>query len=138
MVIDIAALDRLVQDRIIKPFNRQDLCKVLGSDTVRGEALTKTIWDLRLVRAATTGAFTDYKALVCLFLFGGNDRRAKADADFFFNQVLVANPPKSSSLQPLDPAPLVALLEAAGGDIQNEATAPAPTSSQWTAPGAAP
>jgi len=45
MVIDIAALDRLVQDRIIKPFNRQDLCKVLGSDTVRGEALTKTIWD---------------------------------------------------------------------------------------------
>lgn len=45
MVIDIAALDRLVQDRIIKPFNRQDLCKVLGSDTVRGEALTKTVWD---------------------------------------------------------------------------------------------
>jgi len=45
MVIDIAVLDRLVQDRIIKPFNRQDLCKVLGSDTVRGEALTKTIWD---------------------------------------------------------------------------------------------
>jgi 6-pyruvoyltetrahydropterin/6-carboxytetrahydropterin synthase len=45
MVTDIGALDRLVQDRIIKPFNRQDLCKVLGSDTVRGEALTKTIWD---------------------------------------------------------------------------------------------
>jgi 6-pyruvoyltetrahydropterin/6-carboxytetrahydropterin synthase len=45
MVTDISALDRLVQDRIIKPFDRQDLRKVLGSETVRGEALAKTIWD---------------------------------------------------------------------------------------------
>src|SRR5205814_1863091 len=29
--------------------------------------------DLRLVRAAVPRNFTDYKALVCLFLFGGND-----------------------------------------------------------------
>jgi 6-pyruvoyltetrahydropterin/6-carboxytetrahydropterin synthase len=45
MVTDISALDRLVRDRIIKPFDRQDLRKVLGSETVRGEALAKTIWD---------------------------------------------------------------------------------------------
>jgi 6-pyruvoyltetrahydropterin/6-carboxytetrahydropterin synthase len=45
MVTDIGALDRLVQDRIIKPFDRQDLRQVLGSETVSGEALTKMIWD---------------------------------------------------------------------------------------------
>ncbi|MGE0469097.1 MAG: putative 6-pyruvoyl-tetrahydropterin synthase (Modular protein) [Candidatus Nitrospira kreftii] len=45
MVTDIGALDRLVQDRIIKPFDRQDLCQVFDSDTVRGEGLTMTIWD---------------------------------------------------------------------------------------------
>lgn len=45
MATDIGALDRLVQDRIIKPFDRQDLRQVLGSETVRGEALAKTMWD---------------------------------------------------------------------------------------------
>jgi 6-pyruvoyltetrahydropterin/6-carboxytetrahydropterin synthase len=45
MVTDIGELDRLVQDRVIKPFDRQDLRQVLRSETVRGEALTKTIWD---------------------------------------------------------------------------------------------
>jgi 6-pyruvoyltetrahydropterin/6-carboxytetrahydropterin synthase len=45
MVTDIGALDRLVQDRIIQPFDRQDLRQALGAETVRGEALAKTIWD---------------------------------------------------------------------------------------------
>ncbi|MDF0664955.1 MAG: 6-carboxytetrahydropterin synthase [Nitrospira sp.] len=45
MVTDIGALDRLVQDRVIKTFDRQDLCQALGSETVRGEALVKAIWD---------------------------------------------------------------------------------------------
>lgn len=45
MVTDIAALDQLVEDKIIKPFDRQDLRHVLGSETVKGEALVKTIWD---------------------------------------------------------------------------------------------
>ncbi|MFZ3014239.1 MAG: 6-carboxytetrahydropterin synthase, partial [Nitrospira sp.] len=45
MVTDIGALDRLVQDRVITPFDRQDLRQVLGSETVKGEALAKTIWD---------------------------------------------------------------------------------------------
>ena len=45
MVTDIGALDRLVQDRVIKPVDHQDLRQVLGSETVRGEVLAKTIWD---------------------------------------------------------------------------------------------
>ena len=45
MVTDIGALDRLVQERIIKTFDRHDLRHVLGSETVRGEALAKSIWD---------------------------------------------------------------------------------------------
>jgi 6-pyruvoyltetrahydropterin/6-carboxytetrahydropterin synthase len=45
MVTDIGALDRSVQDRIIKPFDRQDLRQILGCETVRGEVLAKTIWD---------------------------------------------------------------------------------------------
>jgi uncharacterized protein (DUF1501 family) len=38
--------------------------------------IASTIWDLRLINAAigqTTAPTTDYKALVCIFLFGGND-----------------------------------------------------------------
>ncbi len=54
MVTDIGALDRLVQDTVIKTFDRQDLRQVLASDTVRGEALTKTIWD-RLVGRVSGG-----------------------------------------------------------------------------------
>lgn len=45
MVTDIGALDRLVQDQVIKPFDRQDLRKVFGCETVGGEALAKAIWD---------------------------------------------------------------------------------------------
>ncbi|NGZ11802.1 MAG: hypothetical protein CV088_20945, partial [Nitrospira sp. LK70] len=44
MVTDIGALDRLVQDTVIKTFDRQDLCQVLGSETVRGEGLVKAVW----------------------------------------------------------------------------------------------
>lgn len=45
MVTDIGALDRLVEDTVIKTFDRRDLRQVLGSETVRGEALAKMIWD---------------------------------------------------------------------------------------------
>ncbi|MDK2741608.1 MAG: 6-carboxytetrahydropterin synthase [Nitrospira sp.] len=45
MVTDIGALDRLVQDTVIKSFDREDLRRVLGSETVRGETLAKAIWD---------------------------------------------------------------------------------------------
>jgi uncharacterized protein (DUF1501 family) len=51
-----------------RQFLRQAACAALTT-----AAVTNTLWDLRLVRAATTASFTDYKALVCIFLFGGND-----------------------------------------------------------------
>lgn len=45
MVTDIGALDRLVEEQVIKPFDRQNLRRLLGSETVKGEDLAKTIWD---------------------------------------------------------------------------------------------
>lgn len=44
MVTDIGALDRLVYDKVVKAFDRKDLCDVLGSATVTGEQLAETIW----------------------------------------------------------------------------------------------
>jgi uncharacterized protein (DUF1501 family) len=49
-----------------RTFIRQAACAALGTT-----GLLSTIWDLRKLNAATTGG--DYKALVCLFLYGGND-----------------------------------------------------------------
>ncbi len=48
-------------------FIRQAACAALGTS-----GLLSTLFDLRKISAATT-ATGDYKALVCLFLFGGND-----------------------------------------------------------------
>jgi uncharacterized protein (DUF1501 family) len=49
-----------------RTFIRQAACAALGTT-----GLLSTIWDLRKVNAAA--AIGDYKALVCLFLYGGND-----------------------------------------------------------------
>ncbi|MDQ6622578.1 MAG: DUF1501 domain-containing protein [Verrucomicrobiota bacterium] len=49
-------------------FIRQAACAALGT-----AGLLNTIFDLRKLSAATFAAGSDYKALVCLFLFGGND-----------------------------------------------------------------
>ncbi len=49
-----------------RTFIRQAACAALGTS-----GLLSTIWDLRKLSAAT--AVGDYKALVCLFLYGGND-----------------------------------------------------------------
>jgi uncharacterized protein (DUF1501 family) len=57
-----------------RSFIRQAACAALGTT-----GLLSTICDLRRVNAATT--ISDYKALVCLFLYGGNDA----------NNVLVPN-----------------------------------------------
>lgn len=48
MVTDIVALDRLVQDKVVTPFDRQDLRQVLGLQNMTGERLAKAVWD-RLV-----------------------------------------------------------------------------------------
>ena len=52
-------------------FIRQALCAAVGTT-----ALTNTIRDLRFINAAmaqTSGGISDYKALICIFLNGGND-----------------------------------------------------------------
>jgi uncharacterized protein (DUF1501 family) len=59
-----------MKDTIYQPtrrtFIRQAACAALGAS-----GLLSTIWDLRKLNAATT--LGEYKALVCLFLYGGND-----------------------------------------------------------------
>ncbi len=54
MVTDIVALDRLVQENVIRPFGGQDLGKVLGLQKVTGEQIVRAIWD-RLVKAVRGG-----------------------------------------------------------------------------------
>ena len=53
-----------------RDFIRQALCAAVGT-----AALTNTIRDLRFINAAMaqTSGISDYKALVCVFLNGGND-----------------------------------------------------------------
>lgn len=62
-------LDHLPHLRTRRNFLRQAACAALGT-----AALTNTIRDLRFINAAMAqGTLTDYKALVCIFLSGGND-----------------------------------------------------------------
>lgn len=52
-----------------RQFIRQAACAAVGTT-----AIASTLFDLRLIKAALAqGNFTDYKALVCVFLYGGND-----------------------------------------------------------------
>ena len=53
-----------------RKFIRQTLCAALG-----GASVYSALGQLQLLQAATRGsyAFNDYKALVCVFLYGGND-----------------------------------------------------------------
>lgn len=54
-----------------REFVWQAACAAVGAT-----AMATTVWDLRMMNAAIAQATTqptDYKALVCLFLFGGND-----------------------------------------------------------------
>jgi uncharacterized protein (DUF1501 family) len=62
-------IDNLPHLRTRRNFLRQAACAALGT-----AALTNTIRDLRFINAAMgQGTLTDYKALVCIFLSGGND-----------------------------------------------------------------
>jgi uncharacterized protein (DUF1501 family) len=48
---------------------RRAACAAVGTT-----ALVSTVWDMRMISAAAAATLpTDYKALVCLFLYGGND-----------------------------------------------------------------
>jgi uncharacterized protein (DUF1501 family) len=51
-----------------RTFIRQAACAALGTT-----GLINTIFDLRKLSAATSALASDYRALVCLFLYGGND-----------------------------------------------------------------
>ncbi|HEY6974332.1 MAG TPA: 6-carboxytetrahydropterin synthase, partial [Nitrospiraceae bacterium] len=46
MVTDIGVLDRVIQEKIGKVFEGQDLRHVLNTQEVTGESLAKAIWDL--------------------------------------------------------------------------------------------
>jgi uncharacterized protein (DUF1501 family) len=61
-----------------RTFIRQAACAALGASGLVG-----TIFDLRKLSAATYSAANDYKALVCVFLYGGNDA----------NNVIIPNDP---------------------------------------------
>lgn len=45
MVTDIGALDREVREKVVAPFDRQDLGPLLGIPRVTGERLARVIWD---------------------------------------------------------------------------------------------
>src|SRR2546423_5858693 len=52
-------------------FLRQAACAAVGTTS-----LASTIWNLRAINAATAQAVSssgEFRALVCLFLYGGND-----------------------------------------------------------------
>lgn len=49
-------------------FLHRSACAALGATTA-----ASTVWNLRKVAAATAPQNGDYKALVCLYLYGGND-----------------------------------------------------------------
>jgi uncharacterized protein (DUF1501 family) len=61
-------------ENYVKPTSRRDFLRQASCAAVGTLALTNTIRDLRLINAAVAQAGpTDYKALVCIFLGGGND-----------------------------------------------------------------
>lgn len=57
--------------------SRRDFMRMAGCAALTTQSLVSTVWDLRMINAAlaagTRQPFTDYKALICLFLYGGND-----------------------------------------------------------------
>src|SRR3982751_5086332 len=63
------------EDPSRREFFRHAACAAVGAT-----ALVNTVWDLRIINAAVADKIRtispqagDYKALVCLFLYGGND-----------------------------------------------------------------
>src|SRR5258708_5982067 len=84
-----------------RSFIRKASCAALGT-----VALTNTIRDLRLINAAMgqTGV-SDYKALVCIFLAGGNDS----------NNLIIPTLPDEYSQYKLIRTPVLAIPNSDGG-----------------------
>src|SRR5947208_11122033 len=84
-----------------RDFIRQAACAAVGT-----AALSSTIRDLRFINAAMAGTCVDdYKALVCIFLSGGNDSNnlvIPTDTAEYQNYATVRTPilaiPKASTL----------------------------------------
>jgi uncharacterized protein (DUF1501 family) len=65
-----------MNDKNISVITRREFIRRTACAAVGTAAMTCSIRDLRLMNAAVaqqSGGFTDYKALVCIFLQGGND-----------------------------------------------------------------
>lgn len=60
MVTDIGALDRLVQDKVVKAFDRQDLRQVLGTELVTGGQHAERIWK-SLVSGISSGTLANVR-----------------------------------------------------------------------------
>ncbi len=60
MVIDIGALNRLVQERVVQTFDRQDFRQILGTQTVAGEQLVEHIWK-QLVSSLPSGRLSNVR-----------------------------------------------------------------------------
>lgn len=54
MVTDLVALDQLVKERVLSPFDGRDLRVVLSTSAVTGEYLAKAVWD-RIASAIPAG-----------------------------------------------------------------------------------
>src|SRR3954469_23994890 len=71
-------MSRHIPDLDLNDISRRDLFRRAACAAVGATALVSTVWDLRLINAAiaqssSIAAITDYKAMVCVFLYGGND-----------------------------------------------------------------
>jgi 6-pyruvoyltetrahydropterin/6-carboxytetrahydropterin synthase len=62
MVTDLGALDRLIQEKVGKVFESQDLRQALSTQIVTGESLTKAVWD-RLVNSISGGKLEKVRLL---------------------------------------------------------------------------
>jgi uncharacterized protein (DUF1501 family) len=62
--------------KAIEEKSRRDFLRA-GCAALTTVSMVNTVWDLRMINAAlasgTKRDFTDYRALVCIFLYGGND-----------------------------------------------------------------
>ena len=62
MVTDIGALDRLVQDKVLKTFDRQDLRRVFDTEHVTGGQLAERIWE-SLVSGIASGKLANIRVV---------------------------------------------------------------------------
>src|SRR2546423_12848021 len=84
------------EDPSRRDFFRHAACAAVGTT-----ALVSTVWDLRIINAAVADKIAtlsaqagDYKALVCLFLYGGEESNKKS-IPHVWNQLnnLIKDPP---------------------------------------------